>query len=97
MITCLTLDVLLKYLESWLRESNKLVMILHEWWQAGDNVTQFSHFWISEFPSQKKLDILRMELEITRDHIVTLFGDQQSQLKDSIVEQLIYAIIPEYP
>ena len=87
----------MKYLENWLRESNKLVKMLHEWWRTGDNVTQFSHFWISEFRSQQKLDILRMELEIIRDHIIALFGDQQSQLKDSIVEQLIYAIIPEYP
>ncbi|EDV27870.1 uncharacterized protein TRIADDRAFT_52847 [Trichoplax adhaerens] len=84
-------------LENWLKESNKLVMRLHEWWQTGDNMTQFSHFWISVFPSQQKLDLLKMELEIIRDHLIILLGGQQSQLEESTLEQLIYAIIPEFP
>lgn len=84
-------------LSEWLDECNEKVDNLIDW--IRDNFVHFSHFWLTDFPDNKKVEIMRLEVGIVSDSLRLLFktGMQQGKLTNSDIGRIMEAILKEHP
>ncbi|CAD5121578.1 unnamed protein product [Dimorphilus gyrociliatus] len=84
-------------LSEWLDECNEKVDDMVEW--IRDNFVHFAHFWLTDFPDNKKVEIMRLEVGIVSDSMRLLFksGLQHGKLSGSDIGKIMEATLKEYP
>lgn len=97
-------DELLSYLDStlvseWLQSCNKAVSDMATWCHAGENFVNFAHFLLTDFPTQQKMEIFKMEYEILVKSVKFAFavGLDSESITWKEVSTFLSAVFREYP
>ena len=88
----------------WLERANQDVSNMAVWCRSGENFVQFAHFWLSEFPEQRKIDVFALEYNLLMDQLTFAFASFSTKtpsngrrVHDGHLLTLLRAVLREYP
>jgi len=87
------------FVSDWLQRANTAIVGLQDWWVAGSNAMNFSHFWLEELADDKRGQLLELEYELLREEIRLAFqaGMESGRVTEANLSKLMRAALREYP
>ena len=87
------------FVSDWLQRANTAIVDLQDWWIAGSNAMNFSHFWLEELADDKRGQLLELEYELLREEIRLAFqaGMESGRVTEANLSKLMRAVLREYP
>jgi len=94
------LDVVLQLFDRsvvlvWLEHSKRSITDISDWCAEDENFIRFAHFWLSEFPSDRRQNMFEFEYDLLRDKIAS--GCRSKQLSSEQLASFLSAILHEFP
>lgn len=87
------------FVSDWLQRANVTITDLQDWWVAGSNAMNFSHFWLEELADDKRGQLLELEYDLLREEIRLAFqaGMESGRVSEANLSKLMRAVLREYP
>ena len=79
----------------WLEQSKRSITDISDWCAADENFIHFAHFWLSEFPSDRRLSMFEFEYGLLRDKIAS--GCRSKPPSSEQLASFLTAILHEFP
>lgn len=79
----------------WLEQTKRCITDISDWSAEEENFICFAHFWLSEFPSDRRSSMFEFEYSLLRDKIAS--GCRNKQPSPDQLASLLSAILHEFP
>jgi len=79
----------------WLEQSKRSITDISDWCAEDENFIQFAHFWLSEFPSDRRHSMFEFEYGLLCDKIASGCRSKQPSLEQLV--SFLSAIMHEFP
>jgi len=94
------LDIVLRLLDTsvvlvWLEQTKRSTTDISDWCAEEDNFIHFAHFWLSEFPADRRSHMFEFEYGLLRDKIESGFRGQKPSPEQ--LASFLAVILHEYP
>lgn len=87
------------FISEWLIRSYASVNDIQSWWLNNDNAIHFSHFWLSDFPDERRQEIMELEINLLKEELKLGFekGLHNGAVHERDFAKVLRAVLREYP
>jgi len=79
----------------WLEQTKRSITDISDWYAEEENFIRFAHFWLSEFPTDRRCSMFEFEYGLLRDKIAS--GCRNKQPSPEQLASFLSAILHEFP
>jgi len=94
------LDIILQLFDKsvvliWLEQTKRSITDISDWCAEEENFINFAHFWLSEFPSERRCSMFEFEYGLLRDKLA--YGCRNKQPSPEQLASFLNVILHEFP